>query len=84
MAKRLAAATVRGGDDAEISEYLILQLLNRYEPILTHLLAAKAASPEFLYMQLVALSGELSTFVRTDTRRPLNTKPIGMMRPIFA
>ncbi|CAG9170686.1 hypothetical protein LMG23992_01728 [Cupriavidus laharis] len=71
MAKRLAAATVRGGDAAEISEYLILQLLNRYEPVLTHLLAAKAASPEFLYMQLAALSGELSTFVRTDTRRPL-------------
>lgn len=71
MAERLSAASMRGGDAAEISEYLILQLLNRYEPILTHMLAAKAASPEFLYMQLAALSGELSTFVRTDKRRPL-------------
>lgn len=71
MAQRLAAASMRGGDAAEISEYLILQLLNRYEPILTHLLAAKAASPERLYLHLAALSGELSTFVRTDTRRPL-------------
>ena len=71
LAQRLSAATMRGGDAAEISEYLILQLLNRYEPILTHLLAAKAASPELLYVHLAALSGELSTFVRTDTRRPL-------------
>jgi len=70
MAERLSTAASRSGDAAEISEYLILQLLNRYEPIMSHLLATKAASPEFLYMQLIALSGELSTFVRTDTRRP--------------
>lgn len=70
MAERLSAASMRGGDAAEVSEYLILQLLNRYEPILTHLLHAKAASPEVLYMHLAALSGELSTFVRTQTRRP--------------
>jgi len=70
MAQRLSAASTRGGDAAEVSEYLILQLLNRYEPVLTHLLDAKAASPEMLYLQLAALSGELSTFVRTETRRP--------------
>lgn len=69
MAERLSAASMRGGDAAEVSEYLILQLLNRYEPILTHLLAVKSASPEVLYMHLAALSGELSTFVRTQTRR---------------
>jgi type VI secretion system protein ImpJ len=70
MAERLSVASTRGGDAAEVSEYLILQLLNRYEPILTHLLKAKAAAPEVLYMHLAALSGELSTFVRTQTRRP--------------
>jgi len=70
MAERLSAANMRGGDAAEVSEYLILQLLNRYEPILTHLLAIKSASPEVLYVHLAALSGELSTFVRTQTRRP--------------
>jgi len=70
MAEQLSAASMRGGDAAEVSEYLILQLLNRYEPILTHLLAVKSASPEALYVHLAALSGELSTFVRTQTRRP--------------
>ncbi len=74
-AKRMAAATARGGDAAEISEYLILQLLNRYDAILAHLLEAQAASPEALYAHLTALAGELSTFVRTDTRRPFKHKP---------
>ncbi|MRS99341.1 type VI secretion system baseplate subunit TssK [Ralstonia pickettii] len=70
MAERLTASTTRGGDAAEISEYLILQLFNRAEPVLEHMLAAKADSPEALYVQLTALAGELSTFVRTATRRP--------------
>ncbi|MCY1268816.1 type VI secretion protein [compost metagenome] len=77
MAERLAAASTRGGDAAEVSEYLILQLLNRHEPVLTHMLEAKAASPEELYVLLTALAGELSTFVRTATRRP---KPFGAYR----
>ncbi|MGO4812237.1 type VI secretion system baseplate subunit TssK [Cupriavidus sp. 2MCAB6] len=75
MAENLTAGSTRGGDAAEISEYLILQLLNRYEPVLTHLLDAKAASPETLYLHLCALAGELSTFVRTDTRRPRKYDP---------
>ncbi|WP_444634935.1 type VI secretion system baseplate subunit TssK [Cupriavidus oxalaticus] len=70
MAERLAAAGTRGADAAEVSEYLILQLLNRHEPVLTHMLEAKSASPEELYVLLTALAGELSTFVRTTTRRP--------------
>ncbi|WP_413708226.1 type VI secretion system baseplate subunit TssK [Ralstonia sp. Ralssp110] len=70
MAERLTASSTRGGDAAEISEYLILQLFNRFEPVLEHMLAAKADSPEALYVQLTAFAGELSTFVRTATRRP--------------
>lgn len=70
MAERLTASSTRGGDAAEISEYLVLQLFNRFEPVLEHMLAAKADSPEALYVQLTAFAGELSTFVRTATRRP--------------
>ena len=70
MAERLTASSTRGGDAAEISEYLILQLFNRFEPVLEHMLAAKADSPEALYVQLTAFAGELSTFVRSATRRP--------------
>ncbi|WP_296225565.1 type VI secretion system baseplate subunit TssK [Ralstonia sp. UBA689] len=70
MAERLTASSTRGGDAAEISEYLILQLFNRFEPVFAHMLQAKAASPEALYVELTAFAGELSTFVRTATRRP--------------
>ncbi|MGN7103115.1 type VI secretion system baseplate subunit TssK [Ralstonia holmesii] len=70
MAERLAASSTRGGDAAEISEYLILLLFNRFEPLLEHMLSAKADSPEALYVQLTVFAGELSTFVRTTTRRP--------------
>jgi len=70
LAERLTASGTRGGDAAEISEHLILQLFNRVEPKLEHMMAAKAASPEALYVELTALAGELSTFVRTTTRRP--------------
>lgn len=89
MAERLCAVSMRGGDAAEVSEYLILQLLNRYEPILAHLLAAKAASPEVLYVHLAALSGELSTFVRTHSRRPVehaayrHDAPHVCLKPLF-
>ncbi|CAJ0890709.1 type VI secretion system baseplate subunit TssK [Ralstonia flatus] len=71
MAERLTASSTRGGDAAEISEYLILQLFNRVEPVLTHMLNAKSASPEALYVELTAFAGELSTFVRAATRRPV-------------
>lgn len=75
MAERLTASSTRGGDAAEISEYLILQVFNRFEPVLTHMLSAKAASPEALYVELTELAGELSTFVRTSTRRPAEYPP---------
>ncbi|CAJ0893436.1 hypothetical protein R20233_03739 [Ralstonia sp. LMG 32965] len=71
MAERLTVSSTRGGDAAEISEYLILQLFNRVEPVLTHMLNAKSASPEALYVELTAFAGELSTFVRATTRRPV-------------
>lgn len=75
MAERLTASGARGGDAAEISEYLILQLFNRFEPVFAHMLSAKAASPETLYVELTAFAGELSTFVRATTRRPKDYAP---------
>jgi type VI secretion system protein ImpJ len=74
LAARLSAS-LRGADAAEISEYLILQLLNRHEPVFQHLMRANSVSPEVLYTHLLALGGELSTFVRSATRRPLDYSP---------
>jgi type VI secretion system protein ImpJ len=57
----------RGGV-SEVGEFLILQLLNRNEPLLKHLLQGKGEAPEVAYKELAVLCGELSTFV-SDSKR---------------
>jgi type VI secretion system protein ImpJ len=60
---------------AEVSDYLLLQTLNRYEPLLQHLRRVPTTSPEALYATLLSMAGELSTYVRPETRRPLDSHP---------
>jgi len=81
MAASLMAGSAHGGDASDITEYLILQVLNRHEPALAHLLDVQAASPEALYVAFATLAGELSTFVRTDTRRPGHYPPYRHAEP---
>lgn len=72
-AEGLAAALVGADADntvAEVSDYLLLQTFNRYEPLLEHLLRVRRTSPEALYRLFATLAGELSTFLRFRTRRP--------------
>ena len=71
LAARLAGSDGHAGESAEVADYLLLQVLNRYEPLLQHLLQITATAPAELYLQLLLLSGELSTYVRPQTRRPL-------------
>ena len=54
---------------AEVTDFLLLQILNRYEPQLQHYLVTPETSPEQLYLLLRSMAGELSTYVRTTTRR---------------
>lgn len=70
VAQALLRSGGRDADTAEIADYLVLLLLNRHEPVLKHLIDAGTASPETLYTTFATLAGELSTFLRTDTRRP--------------
>jgi len=51
---------------AGIMELLLLQLLNRYQPILNHLSMKKRATPEYLYQTFLSLSSELRTFTNDD------------------
>ena len=53
----------------EVSDFLILQILNRYEPLLGHMIAVPETNPEHAYTLLRTLAGELSTFVRNTTRK---------------
>jgi type VI secretion system protein ImpJ len=75
LAKRLTGSDGRAGSVAEVSDYLLLQALNRYEPLLQHLRRVPATSPADLYALLVSMAGELSTYVRPDSRRPLDSHP---------
>ncbi len=68
IAGRLADA--RRGGTAEIADYMMLQLINRYEPLVVHLAAVRNLHPLTLFQQLLLMAGELSTFVARDKRPP--------------
>lgn len=72
LAKRLSGTTGQGGAQAaEVSDFLLLQILNRYEPVLEHYLRVKETQPEHIYLNLRSLASELSTFIRVQDRRAL-------------
>lgn len=75
LARRLTGADGKSGETAEVADYLLLQVLNRSEPLLAHLLRTPTIMPADLYAILISLAGELSTFVRATTRRPLGHPP---------
>lgn len=72
IAQRLAQPGDHGA--AEIAEFLLLQLLNRAEPLFAHWSAAGGPHPERLYRELLQLAGELSCFVQGN-RRPSQFPP---------
>jgi type VI secretion system protein ImpJ len=57
-----------GNGVSEIADFLMLQLLNRNEPLLHQLAASPSVHPQALFNQLLALAGELSTFA--EQRHP--------------
>ena len=62
------AATGRGAA-AEIADFLMLQAINRYEPLLSHYAEAGVLHPEELFRLFVSAAGELATFT-TPAKRP--------------
>lgn len=63
-----AAATGRGAA-AEIADFLMLQAINRYEPLVAHLAESGLVHPEDLFRLFVQAAGELATFT-TPAKRP--------------
>lgn len=53
---------------ADIADFMLLQLVNHYEPLLIHFSQQSLLHPEYLYSWLLQLSGELSTFTETNKR----------------
>lgn len=59
----------RGGV-GEIADFLLLQTVNRYEPVFVNYTRASLLHPERLFITCLQLAGELSTFSRENRRVP--------------
>jgi type VI secretion system protein ImpJ len=66
-------ATSRGGA-AEIAEFLMLQAINRCEPLVAHLAESGRVHPEALFGLCATIAGELSTFT-APSKRPAALPP---------
>ncbi len=63
------AGTGRGAS-AEIADFLMLQAINRYEPLVSHCADSGVIHPEDLFRLCLAAAGELSTFTMPSKRPP--------------
>ncbi len=73
LAGRVSETTTRG--TAEIADYMLLQLCNNYEPLLTHMSSiGQQLHPESFYRVAISLAGELATFTETR-KRPVAFPP---------
>ncbi len=67
--------TVSGqGGVAEIADFLLLQVVNRFEPLFVHFNLMSGLHPEAFYQIALELAGELATFT-ADSRRPVSFPP---------
>jgi type VI secretion system protein ImpJ len=57
------------GGAAQIADFLMLQAINRYAPVVIHIAQAEGTHPESLYQLCLQIAGELSTFT-SDSRQP--------------
>ncbi len=62
-------ATGRGAA-AEFADFLMLQAINRCEPVFTHYAESGALHPEALFRACLSAAGELATFTTTSKRPP--------------
>lgn len=77
------------GASAEIADYLMLQAINRYEPVATHLSQAGHVHPEDLFCFTAGMAGELATYTLPG-KRPTPLEPYrhddlrATFEPLFA
>ncbi len=62
------ASDPRSGSGMQSVDYFILQMLNRQIPALKHMRGSKYVHPERLYVELLRLAGELSTYSTKERR----------------
>ena len=62
------AADPRGSGSMQSVDYFILQMLNRQIPVMRHMRSSRYVHPERLYVELLRLAGELSTYATKERR----------------
>ncbi len=68
LAARMAVSG-RGGA-ADIADFLLLQAVNRYQPLIAHLSTLAGFHPESFYQLAVSMAGEMATFTSNEKRSP--------------
>lgn len=63
-------ADTHQGGTAEIADYMMLQLINRLEPMANHMASMNGLHPVDLFAEVLQMVGELSTFVSKNKRAP--------------
>jgi type VI secretion system protein ImpJ len=64
LADRVSSPGAKGV--AEVADFLLLQLCNRFEPVLAHFLSRSSLHPELFYRECLSLAGEISTYARRE------------------
>lgn len=83
IAARLASGSA--GTAAEMTDTLMLQTINRWQPVFAHLASAACVHPETIFQNAVALAGELATFTTSGHRpRPFPVYDHERLQPTFA
>ncbi|AFU98089.1 hypothetical protein M5M_04410 [Simiduia agarivorans SA1 = DSM 21679] len=68
LGNRLADSGRAGS--AEIADYMLLQVINRFEPQIRQFIDEDHLHPYNLYTSLIQLAGELATFTASEKRAP--------------
>lgn len=66
LAQRLVSPGAGGA--SEIIDFLLLQIINRYQPLFNHFVTLSKLHPEALFQVLIQVTGELSTMTKTGHR----------------
>lgn len=68
IAVRLNTTGNGAAGTAQVEDYMLLQLINGYEPVFAHIGGLPAYHPEALFRLCLKLAGELATFTSPDSR----------------
>ncbi len=71
LAKRLG--TPNASDSTQLTQFFLLQILNRSAPLLKHIVQSASMHPERCYEELVQLAGEMET-ITTNERLAVETE----------